>query len=140
MTASPADLWERVRESNRAWTGGRPEAVGELFHRDAVSTLAGTDHRVEGREAIVGSFVDYCNAARTLAFEETGHTVDLLGAAAVVTYAFSVRYAMDGTVHDERGREVLVFTEREGRWAVAWRMQVPGGAPGPGPESGREEP
>ncbi|NIP60046.1 MAG: SgcJ/EcaC family oxidoreductase [Gemmatimonadetes bacterium] len=123
MTAE--ELWERVREANRAWTEGRPKEVAALFHRDAV--MAGPDGRelVRGREAIVESFVDYCRRATTRAFQELDHEIRIFGDTAVLTYGFAVTYELEDQVHDERGREVLVFARGEEGWAVVWRMQLP---------------
>ena len=120
------ELWDAVVASNRAWLQGRVSEVAGLFHADAVA-VAGAGRRVEGRDAIVRSYADYCAAAKTHAFEELEHTVDVLGDVAVVTYRFSVRYEMNGVTYDELGREVLVFTRQDGRWGVAWRTQIPSG-------------
>jgi len=118
------ELWRRVRDANRAWTEGRPEEVGPLFHRSAV--MAGPDggELIRGREAIVASFVDYCRRATTRAFEELDHEVRVFGDTAVLTYGFAVTYELEGEVHDERGREVLVWARDEEEWAVVWRMQI----------------
>lgn len=123
MTAE--ELWGRVRDANRAWTEGRPEEVGPLFHLSAV--MAGPDggELIRGREAIVASFVDYCGRATTRAFEELSHEIRVFGDTAVLTYGFAVTYELEGELHDERGREVLVWARGEEGWAVVWRMQIP---------------
>lgn len=120
------ELWSRVREANPAWTGDRPQEVSDLFHSDAV--VVSPDGRVaaRGRDAIVASFVEYCEQARTHSFEELDHDVRIVGDTAVLTYAFAVSYDIRGVRYDERGREILDFARDGGRWAVVWRMQVPG--------------
>lgn len=120
------ELWSRVRDANRAWTGDRPEDVSDLFHPDAVVVSRDGRVVVRGRDAIVASFVEYCEQARTHSFEELDHDVRIFGDTAVLTYGFAVSYEIEGARYDERGREILVFAREGGRWAVVWRMQVPG--------------
>jgi uncharacterized protein (TIGR02246 family) len=124
---TPSDsqkIWDAVRESNQAWLSGRPEEVSRLFHEDAVAVFTDAGRRLAGRDAIVRSYVEYCQGERTLAFNELDHEVDMFGDTAVVSYRFLVRYEAEGKVHDECGQEILVFMRRQGRWGVVWRTQV----------------
>jgi uncharacterized protein (TIGR02246 family) len=114
-----------VLAGNRAWLEGRPRDAGELFHPDAVAVFSGANQRLQGRDAIVQSYADYCANVKTHAFEEREHTVDVFGDTAVVRYRFFVRYEAQGAVHDEVGQEVLVFVRRDDRWRVVWRTQTP---------------
>lgn len=123
--STEAELWDAVVASNRAWFEGRPRDVAPLFHADAVLVFLAADHRIEGRDAIVDSYVEYTQRAKTHAFEEQEHTVDVFGDTAIVNYGFSVRYEVAGEVKDDEGQEVLVFVRREGAWGVVWRTQAP---------------
>jgi uncharacterized protein (TIGR02246 family) len=125
MTDVEREVWQAIRAGNRAWLGGDPNAVAPLFHENAVMLAPGFEQRVVGREAIVGSFVEYCKVAKTLAFEESGESVDVFGNTAVVSYRFKVRYELGGSTHEEAGQELLVLRQQAERWQIVWRTQVP---------------
>jgi len=119
------DLWQAIKDANDAWTRGDPRDVAPLFHAHAVMVAPAMKARLHGRDAMVESYLDYCRQAKTHAFEELDHAIDVFGDTAVVTYRFRVRYELDETVHDEVGQEVLVLIHEDDRWQVVWRTQVP---------------
>src|SRR5437868_1544629 len=125
MTDEQTEVWELVRESNRAWMAGATHELTGLFDERAVMVLPGLQGRVEGREAIVKSYEDYNHHARTHAFEEQEHFVDVFGDTAVTTYRFFVRYTMQGEAEEreETGQEVLALQRTGGRWRNVWRTQ-----------------
>ena len=51
MTDEQTEVWELVRESNRAWMAGATHELTGLFDERAVMVLPGLQGRVEGREA-----------------------------------------------------------------------------------------
>jgi uncharacterized protein (TIGR02246 family) len=126
MAADREMIWEAIRASNAAWTRGEPEKVAALFDENVVGIAPGMQGRAEGRDAIVASYVEYCRAAKTHAFEELDHSIDVFGDTAVATYKFSVRYEIDGQIQDEVGQEILAFARRDNQWLAVWRTQVPG--------------
>jgi ketosteroid isomerase-like protein len=125
MNELQAELWNLVRESNRAWMSGSTHELSELFDEHAVIIAPALRGRVEGREAIVASYTSYNMHAKTHSFEEMEHHVDVFGDTAVITYRFQVRYELiaDGVQHDETGQEVLVMRKTD-RWRVLWRTQI----------------
>jgi ketosteroid isomerase-like protein len=119
----PADaIWQAIVASNRAWLEGRPREVEALFDERAVTSLP-SGQRVEGRTAIVQGYVDYVAQVKTFEFEETDRAIDVFGSTAIATYRFRVRYELDGKLHDEHGRETLVFVEGPLGWRAVWRPQ-----------------
>jgi uncharacterized protein (TIGR02246 family) len=118
------EIWRAVTAANRAWVGGNPDGVATLFHEHAIMAVPGQARRLHGRDAIVRSYADYVRQVRTLAFGELEHGVDVVGDTAVVEYTFSMRYEVNGAVHDERGREVLVFARAGGTWSAIWRTRL----------------
>jgi uncharacterized protein (TIGR02246 family) len=125
MNESQVEIWNLVRESNRAWISGSTKELAALFDENAVVITPALQGRVEGRDAIVASYASYNAHAKTHSFEEMEHQVDLFGDTAVVTYRFQVRYELltDGVVQDETAQEVLVL-RRTDRWRVFWRTQT----------------
>ena len=126
MTDEQREIWELIRRSNRAWLAGAAHEVANLFDEDAVVIAPRLQGRMEGRDAIVRSYEDYVHHARTHAFEELEHQIDVFGDSAVATYRFTVRYTIEGedAEHDETGQEVLVFRRSAGGWKVIWRTQA----------------
>jgi uncharacterized protein (TIGR02246 family) len=123
MNNEGEELWARVKKANAAWLRGEPRAVGELFAEDVVM-IAPDMQRIEGREAMVQSFVDYVAQVRTLHFREHEHSVDVHGDVVVLTYTFDVRYAVDEASFEDHGQEVLVFARRGDRLEAIWRTQL----------------
>jgi uncharacterized protein (TIGR02246 family) len=125
MNDQQAEVWDLVRESNRAWMSGSTHELMDLFEQDAVIVAPALQGRVEGRDAIVASFASYHLHAKTHSFEEMEHEVDVFGETAVVTYRFQVRYELvaDGVQHDETAQEVLVLRKTD-RWRVLFRTQT----------------
>jgi len=123
VTSEAEQLWERVRASNAAWLRGEPRDVADLYADDAV-LITPDLRRVEGRVAIVQSYVDYVSQVRTDHFRELGHSVELRGDVAVLTYTFDVRYEVEESVYQEQGQEVVVFARRGERLVAIWRTQI----------------
>ncbi len=125
MNPEEMQVWQLIRESNRAWLSGATHELGSLFDERAVMVTPDLA-RVEGRDAIVRSYEDYAHHARTHAFEELEHCVDVLGDVAMVTYRFSVRYTLntEDEEREETGQEVLALRRAGEGWKVLWRTQV----------------
>jgi ketosteroid isomerase-like protein len=125
MNESQTELWNLVRESNRAWISGSTKELADLFDDHAVVIAPALEGRIEGRDAIVASYTSYTMHTKTHSFEEMEHQVDLFGDTAVVTYRFQIRYELlaDGVVQEETAQEVLVLRKTD-RWRVLWRTQT----------------
>lgn len=125
MTEEQREIWELIRRSNQAWASGAVHQVADLFDDAAVLVAPGLQGRLEGREAIVKSYEDYVHHARTHAFEELEHAIDIFGDTAVATYRFSVRYTLNGEEgeRDDTGQEILVLRRGAGGWKAIWRTQ-----------------
>jgi len=126
MTDEQREIWELVRRSNKAWTGGAEHEVANLFDENAVGVAPGLEGRIEGREAIVRSYEQYVHHARTHSFEELEHSIDVFGDVAAVAYRFAVRYTLNGEDADreETGQEVLVLRRTPSGWKALWRTQT----------------
>jgi uncharacterized protein (TIGR02246 family) len=118
-------IWDAIVAANQAWLRGEPAAVAALFAPDVVGIHPNLDGAVRGRDAMVQSFVDYVAQVRTHHFDEQERSVEVLGAIAVATYRFEVRYEIAGATRDECGQEVLVLRRGGDGWQVVWRTQVP---------------
>lgn len=126
MSAEDVDrIWDKIEASNRAWTSGHPERTAALFAPEAVMIAPGVAGVVEGRDALVNSYVEYAKIATTHAFEVTAKDVRVFEDLAVATYRFRVVYELSGVRHEEDGQETLVLRAADGDWRVVWRTQHP---------------
>lgn len=123
---SDADrIWKSIEAANAAWLGSDPAGVAPLFDEGVV--MAAPDGRpvLEGKAAMVQSYVDFCEQATTHEFEVLDHAVRVSGDAAVARFRFRVRYEHGGAEHDETGAELMVLARRDEGWRVVWRMRLP---------------
>ncbi len=126
MTDEQMEIWNLIRESNRAWVAGAVHKISSLFDERAVVVLPGVTGRLEGREAIVKSYEDFVHHARNLAFEELEHSVDVFGDVAMVAYRFSARYTLlaEDQEREETGEEILALRRGPEGWKVLWRTHL----------------
>jgi ketosteroid isomerase-like protein len=119
-----AELWNLVRESNRAWISGSAHELSDFFDEQAVVMARGTQRRVFGRAAVVASYAAYDMHARIHSLEEMEHQIELFGDVAVVVYRFRIRYQVvaTGEQHDETAQETLVLRKTD-RYRVLFRTQ-----------------
>ena len=116
------EIIRTIRAMNRCWTEGWHEEQFRAFiHPDAVAIVPVTPGRLEGRDAYVAGWRGFCEAAVIHEWRESDHKVQVYagGKTAVVTYFFSITFAMGGQHHTMQGRDMF-FLVREGRrWLVA---------------------
>jgi ketosteroid isomerase-like protein len=108
---------------NQAWLEGRPRDLEPLLAPNVVTLLPGGS-RVEGREALVQSFVDMCENARVHGFEESDRQVDVFGETAVASFAFVLVYERNGEKYRSTGRDIWVFSRGDGGWQAIYRTML----------------
>jgi ketosteroid isomerase-like protein len=122
------EIWKAIVEANRAWKGGNPKGVAGLFHEDVVLAFSNSHRRLVGREAMVRSYVEFCQRLEVIEFRELDHSVDVIGDAAVANYRFRLTYEANGVPHEETGHEILAFRRGDGgAWLAVWRARFPDG-------------
>jgi ketosteroid isomerase-like protein len=108
---------------NQAWLEGRPRDLERYLDPNVVMLLPGGG-RVEGREALVQSFVDMCENARVLAFEESDPQADVFGDTAIASVGFTVVYEREGRKYRSTGRDLWVFSRSEGSFRAVYRTML----------------
>ena len=110
-----------VLAMNRCWTAGWNEpAFRQYIHPDAVAIAPTRPGRLEGQDAYVAGWREFCEAALIHEWRETDHKVQIYagGKCAVVTYLFTITFVMGGQKQTMRGRDMFLLV-REGRhWLV----------------------
>ncbi|HEX8905459.1 MAG TPA: nuclear transport factor 2 family protein [Longimicrobiaceae bacterium] len=117
----PAELLRRIE---RAWLEGRPRDLVPLFHPHVVMALPGFAGRAEGRETLVGGFVDFCENARIVSFDHDEPQIDVIGDTAVATTAFTMVYELESQRYRSTGRDLWVFARQGGEWLAVWRTML----------------
>jgi ketosteroid isomerase-like protein len=122
---SAADVARVLDAIHRAWTEGRASDLVESFDENIVMVLPGFDGRIEGRDALIAGFEDFCRNARLLGFEESDRQVDVRDSTAVASFAYVVRYERDGKGYRATGRDLWIFHRfDDGRWRAVWRTML----------------
>ena len=104
---------------NRSWVTGRLEDLEPLLHPRAVIVGADLTPLAEGRDACVGSYRDFLDAATVRSFQEHDVRVERYGDTSIVSYR---DYDIEGRRHEQEGREVLVLVASEQGWQAVWRQ------------------
>ena len=110
-----------IRSMNRCWTESWNEpAFRHFIHPDAVAIVPTTPGRLEGREAYVAGWKGFALSTTIHSWTETDHRVQFYagGKCAIVTYLFSITYAMGGQELTLKGRDMFFLVCEDGRWLV----------------------
>jgi ketosteroid isomerase-like protein len=116
------EVWRTVQAMNRAWTAERdPARLREFFHSDMIAVTATDRQRLLGREAGVGSWARFVEAARVTRWVEVEPQVQVYcgGDAAVVSYDFEIAFEIGGRVVELGGRDTFTLVREDGRWWIA---------------------
>lgn len=107
-----------------AWTRGEIQELRACFREDAVLVGPDLEQRIEDRDSIVDSYVEFLREATILAFNSEPPSVDVFGDTAVTVTPWTARYELEGTLHSDAGSDLLVLIRGEDGWRVAWRTLV----------------
>jgi uncharacterized protein (TIGR02246 family) len=118
---SVAAAMERI---NRAWLDRQPADLQALFHPDLTMALPGFVGRVEGRQALVAGFEDFCTHATVEDYHESNRQVDVVGDTAVVSFDYPMVYERLGQRNRATGRDLWVFARDGGKWLAVWRTML----------------
>jgi ketosteroid isomerase-like protein len=110
-----------MRQINTAWQNGRLDELASMLHREIVMALPGFAGRVQGRDALLAGFRDYCENARTLEFNEHELQADVIGDVAIVTVRYDMAYERAGARNRASGRDLWVLQKHSGSWLAIWR-------------------
>ena len=115
---------EEMRLINSAWLSGRVDDMEASLHPDIVMALPGVAGRVQGRDALLAGFRDFCNNAKVHEFHDGEMRIDVAGRTAVVTIQYEMIYERSSTRYRATGRDLWVF-ERHGDSCIAvWRAML----------------
>jgi ketosteroid isomerase-like protein len=120
-TARIREIETLIREMNRCWTAGwHEEQFRQFIHPEAVAIVPTMPGRLEGRDAYVAGWRGFAEAAVIHEWRETDLKVQLYagGKSAVVTYFFSITFAMGIQKQTMNGRDMFFLVKEGGHWLV----------------------
>jgi ketosteroid isomerase-like protein len=80
--------------------------------------------KVQGREAFLAGFRDFCQNAAVHEFREDDLQVDVAGETAVVTFRYEMIYERSAKRYRATGRDLWVFQMEGGSWIAVWRAML----------------
>ena len=95
-----------------------------LLHPEIVMVFPGFGGRISGRDAFLDGFVDFCENAHLLSFQEDEHQVDRFGEAAIASFRFDMVYEREGARYRSTGRDLWAFSRHAGEWLACWRTMI----------------
>lgn len=113
-----------MRRINRVWLDGQVEDLAPLVHPEIVMAFPGFSGRMQGREAFVAGFADFCRNARIDEFRDHDYQIDVAADMAVVTFQFEMVYERSGERYRSTGRDLWVFRNQDDAWIAVWRTML----------------
>jgi hypothetical protein len=121
-TARIREIETMIRDMNRCWTAGwHEEQFRHYIHPDAVAIVPTTPGRLEGQDVYVAGWRGFAEATVIHEWKETDLKVQLYagGKSAVVTYFFSITFAMGTQKQTMKGRDMFFLVKEGRKWLVA---------------------
>ena len=118
------NVGESLRRINEAWLSGGPEKMKPMLDEKIVMIYPGFVGRSEGQEAFIAGYVDFCEQALMISYQESDLQIDVGGATAVASYAFEMIYERKGDKYLSRGRDLWIFTRKPDEWVAVWRAML----------------
>ena len=113
-----------LQRINQAWLDGRVDDLAPMVHPEIVMVFPGFAGRIQGREAFLAGFRDFCQSATIHDFREQDHQVDVAGDTAVVSFRFELVYERSGERLRSTGRDLWVFQQQGNAWLAVWRTML----------------
>lgn len=115
---------EAMRQINDAWLAGRADDLAALVHPEIVMVFPSFAGRIQGREAFLAGFRDFCENARIRQFREDEHQIDIAGGTAVVNFGYEMLYERSAKQYRVTGRDLWVFGKHGPGWVAVWRTML----------------
>lgn len=124
MPTDPESVTEVLGRINKAWLEGRPRDMVALIHPEINLVFPVFAGRTVGRDAFIAGFVDFCQNARIVSYDEHDHQVDVIADVAVASFGFEMIYEREGSAFRVRGRDLWMFARQAGEWLACWRTML----------------
>jgi prepilin-type processing-associated H-X9-DG protein len=113
-----------MRRINQAWLDGHVEDLAPMVHPEMVMVFPGFAGRMQGRDAFLAGFRDFCQNAKVHYFRDHDHQVDVTGSVAAVTFRYEMIYERSRERFRSTGRDLWVFQSHNKEWVAVWRTML----------------
>jgi ketosteroid isomerase-like protein len=117
-------LVEVIGRINAAWLACRVEDMVPFLDPGIVMVFPGFTESMQGRDAFINGFRDFCENAKVHDYTEHDHHVDVIADTAVVTFGYKMLYERSGQRYRSTGQDFWIFRKREDCWLAVWRTML----------------
>ena len=122
-----AEVRHTLQRISAAWQNRRYQELAVLFDEDIVMVLPGLSARIEGRAAVVESFMEFMERSAVSEFWEDEPTIDVWGDTAIASYRWEMTWVSGGITESAAGYDVFTFSRRtdgDQAWRAVWRTMA----------------
>jgi hypothetical protein len=113
-----------MRRINEAWVGGRMDDMTPVVHPEIVMVFPGFTGRARGRDEFLAGFRGFVESATIHEFTPDDFQIDVIGATAVITFGYVMKYERSRERWRATGRDLWVFQRRDADWVAVWRTML----------------
>lgn len=119
-----SEVRDMLRRLSAAWQDRRYQELAGLLDERIVMVLPGLSARIEGRTAVIDSYMDFMEHATVSDFVEDSPTIDVWGDTAIASYHWEMTWVRAGKEKSAAGYDVFTFSRRtdgDHAWRAVWR-------------------
>jgi Domain of unknown function (DUF4440) len=124
MEDSKLEVHKILSAINQAWRSNAPLEMSQYLHSDIVMKFPGFSGEVAGRDALLASFVEFCQNAQVLEYQESNEQINVIGDCAVASFQFEMLYERAKYQERSKGRDLWMFQCISGKWVAVWRTMM----------------
>lgn len=124
---SRAEVRHTLQHISAAWQDRRYQELATLFDDHIVMVLPGLSARIEGRAAVVESYMEFMEHSAVAEYFEDEPTIDVWGDTAVASYRWEMTWVSGGVAGNAAGYDVFTFARRadeDRAWRAVWRTMA----------------
>jgi hypothetical protein len=110
-----------------AWQNRRYQELATLFDENIIMVLPGLSARIEGRAAVVESYMEFMEHSAVGEYWEDEPTIDVWGDTAIASYRWEMVWVSRGISESAAGYDVFTFSRRtdaDHAWRAVWRTMA----------------
>jgi hypothetical protein len=113
-----------MRRINKLWLDGNLEELASTLDPQIAMVFPGFTGGIQGREAVLAGFREFCSTAMVHGFVDTDYRCDVVSDTAVVTFKYDMVYEQNGKRYASTGRDLWVFRTHADTWMAVWRTMI----------------
>jgi hypothetical protein len=122
-----SEVREALRRISAAWQDRRYQELAALLDERIVMVLPGLSARIEGRSAVIDSYMEFMEHATVGEYWEDAPTIDVWGDTAIASYHWEMTWVRNGQTERGAGYDVFTFSRRtdgDHAWRAVWRTMA----------------